>query len=102
MAAESKTTTESRTQGRQEKIEEILAVLGELYQRLGYQHASPGAELMPPQYQFMGYRPYAAQEMVNPGAGREFGPGLAPRNPWLQSFAPGAPEVFSPTGYSRM
>src|SRR5688572_33372578 len=75
---------------RETKVQELLSILGELYQRVGYQHAAPAnARLTGPDYQFMGYRPYTMQSMprrmdvVAPGA-----------MPLARGYFPGQPELM--------
>lgn len=45
---------------REEKVEEILAILGELHQRFGIHQAGPTSNgVASPEYRFVGYRPYS-------------------------------------------
>jgi hypothetical protein len=52
---------------RDEKVRELLSILGELYQRVGFQHASPAnVRLTGSDFRFMGYRPYSMEAMAPP------------------------------------
>jgi hypothetical protein len=52
---------------REEKVEEIQAILGELFQRYGFHQAAPGqASLTVPDYRFVGYVPYPVDVMPPP------------------------------------
>lgn len=54
---------ESKVETREEKIEEILAILGELYQRFGTLPHSAAAGAAAPEYRYVGYRPYSTPEL---------------------------------------
>ena len=72
---------------RDSKVQELLSILGELYQRVGYQHAAPSnARLTGPDYRFMGYRPYTMESMPRPVA-----PGTMPL---ARAYFPGQPELM--------
>ena len=79
--------------GRDGKVQEILSILGELYQRVGYQHAAPAnVRLTGPDYRFMGYRPYSMDAVQRPPADYvPMGPGPVP----LRAFFPGQPETVN-------
>lgn len=49
---------------REEKIQEILEILGDLYQRVGYHQASPAnLGLSQPDFRYVGYQPYPTQSV---------------------------------------
>ena len=63
-----KNHADARSAGREEKIEEILAILGDLYHRFGLHQSAPtNIGMATPDYKFVGYRPYAqGQTMPTP------------------------------------
>lgn len=68
MTNTTKSSGETRVANREEKIEEILAILGDLFQRFGMHQAAPANVAMAtPDYKFVGYRPYG-QAPVLPAA----------------------------------
>lgn len=70
---------------RDSKVQELLSILGELYQRVGYQHAAPAnARLTGPDYRFMGYRPYTMESM----------PRAAATMPLARAYFPGQAELM--------
>src|SRR5688572_12385684 len=72
---------------RDSKVQELLSILGELYQRVGYQHAAPAnARLTGPDYRFMGYRPYTMENVSRPVA-----PGTMPL---ARAYFAGQPELM--------
>jgi ABC-type hemin transport system substrate-binding protein len=73
---------------RDTKVQELLSILGELYQRVGYQHAAPAnARLTGPDYRFMGYRPYTTEAL------RAAVPQVPV--PMARGFFPGQPEAMT-------
>lgn len=57
---------ENRGPSREEKIEEIRAILGDLYQRFAYHQAAPvNAAVASADYKFVGYRPYTTPELAS-------------------------------------
>lgn len=75
---------------RDEKMQELLAILGDLYQRVGYHQAAP-ASLGGHDHKFVGYQPYPTPELQQ--YARDFS-GLNPwMNPWLGQ--PIHPELLS-------
>jgi hypothetical protein len=67
---------ETKSQSRDEKIEEILSILGELYQRFGANPMAVSAGVAVPDYKFVGYQPYLTAEMQAWARGQ--GAGYAP------------------------
>ena len=56
---------ETKGMSREEKIEEIRAILGDLYQRFAYHQAAPvNAAASNPEFKFVGYRPYTTPELA--------------------------------------
>jgi hypothetical protein len=88
------TNKHPENQGREEKVQELLSILGELYQRVGYQHAAPAnARMTGPDYRFMGYRPYSAQNM--PSGRPNFVPVAPGSVPLTRGYFPGQPELMT-------
>ena len=81
---------ENSESDRDTKVQELLSILGELYQRVGYQHAAPtNARLTGPDYQFMGYRPYTMQSMP-----RRMDVVAPVPMPLASGYFPGQPELM--------
>ncbi|MBI2932887.1 MAG: hypothetical protein HYY16_14675 [Planctomycetes bacterium] len=89
------TTVKKGEPGRDEKVEEILAILGELYQRFGVNQA--GAVAATADYKFVGYRPYQAADPH--GWPREPVNAMAP---WLGGMAGTPTENPSHAPYYRL
>lgn len=68
---------------REEKIEEIRAILGDLYQRFAYHQAAPvNAAVANGDYKFVGYRPYTTPELAS-WARQNPSQGGVPWNPYV-------------------
>jgi hypothetical protein len=85
---------EGRGMSREEKIEEIRAILGDLYQRFAYHQAAPvNAAVANAEYKFVGYRPYTTPELASWARQTPPNPAGVAWNPYVV----GRPEVI-PTG----
>lgn len=79
---------------RDEKVQELLAILGDLYQRVGYHQAAPTSLAgQVRDHKFVGYQPYPTAELQQ--YARDFS-GVNPwMGPWMAQPVAVRPEPFS-------